>query len=93
MSYELRYQPNLCKKFPTSKHYCGRAWIKMSILVIGIVALIIGFRTSDVWKKFMIPGDPAKTVFAAENFEQNLKEGVSFETAFRTFCFEVVSKE
>ena len=93
MSYEIRYHPALFKKFAARKKYRRRSWVLRSMLVAAIVALIIGIRTTDAWKNLLIPGDPSKTVSAAGNFEQNLKEGVSFETAFRTFCFEVVSKD
>lgn len=93
MSYEIRYHPNLRKKFATSKSRSGTIWGVRCLIVAAVLALIIGVRTSDLWVNFMIPGEPTKTLSAVETFGENLKEGASFESAFQSFCIEIVSTD
>ena len=91
MSYEMQYHPNMCKQFTISKRRNGTVWGVSCLLVVAVLALIMGSRTSDLWWKFMIPGETTKTISAVEAFAENLKTCDSFESAFRSFCVEIVS--
>ena len=93
MSYEIRYHMNMCKKLPLrSKRITSFRFIKWTIL-LGALVLGAYLRSNDYWRKFWIPGDPAVTSHAVETFADNLKEGISLDTAFRTFYWEIVGDD
>ena len=92
MGYSIHYSPETEKKFPKA----GKITIRVRKMLAFFFALIILVGTITLHKKgllreLLIPGDPEITVAAMETMADNLKEGMTLQTAVEAFCMEILS--
>ena len=93
MAYRVEYGPREPKK-------TSRLWTQPRMQIFTAVFLLIfllGVR--QTWpegtaklKEFLLPGKPASTETALQNFVVNLKEGSGIGDAFTTFCQEIIDQ-
>ncbi|MBQ7129930.1 MAG: hypothetical protein IJO21_02670 [Oscillospiraceae bacterium] len=80
----------------TGEPYCRlrRIWMTMGLLVVFLLFVSLFWpEGQDMLQILLIPGDPEKTLEAAEAFCSELNQGVSVADAARQFCITVVSDE
>ena len=90
MGYKIQYSPETEKKFPRKGK--GSVTFGKPLFVLFAAILLIGIVTLHkhgmLWD-LLIPGDPEITVAAMETMADNLKEGMSLQSAVEVFCTEI----
>lgn len=91
MGYRVEYGPKEPKKE-------SKIWkqIRMQLLTAAFLLMFcLGVR--ETWpagtaklKEFLLPGQPAVTETALQNFVANLKEGSDIRDAITVFCEEII---
>lgn len=90
MGYTVRYSPQNDGKFPVKKKKTRKARrIFLFLLIALLIAGMIPLQRSGLLRELLIPGDPDVTVAAMETFADNLKDGMSLQTAAEAFCVEI----
>ena len=85
MSYQIQYEPDKNRKYPTKKPQKGNATAAIMIVVLLIVCLSIGLRTG-----WLIPGDPDVTNAAFSDMVDMLEQGENMHDSLTAFCAEVL---
>ena len=91
MGYRIAYESfGEEKKFPT--YWRRKSAIAAGLLVIVLVVGAVSVKYTGLrWvQDYLLPGDPAVTAAALENFAQDLKEGESVKDAITAFCREIM---
>lgn len=93
MGYTIHYSPQTEKKFPKA----GKRPIRIQktlFFFFGLIALVvsIALHKKGIMRELLIPGDPEITVAALETMADNLKEGMTLQTAVEAFCTEILSR-
>ena len=92
MGYTIHYSPQTEKRFPPKKKETGGKYKRLILfLVLFFVAGMLVHRHKVLLWELLIPGDPEITVAAMETMAENLKEGMSLQTAVEAFCTEIFS--
>jgi len=88
MSYSIKYEPELRKKYPSASRQGIKAKkAAILLLVIGVV-IFCAFQTNVV--KFLLPGDQAVTAAAFSSLINHMEAGVSVKESLITFCKEII---
>ena len=85
MSYQIQYEPDKNRKYPTKMAKKSNLTGGIMITVILIVCLSIGLRTG-----WLIPGDPDVTKAAFSEMVDMLKRGEPVYDSVTVFCTEVL---
>ena len=85
MSYQIQYEPDKNRKYPTKKPQKSKATAAVMVAVLLIVCLSVGLRTG-----WLIPGDPDVTKAAFSGMVDMLKDGSSVQDSVTAFCAEVL---
>ena len=88
MSYSVQYNPELHKKYPTSKKQRNIP-VKQIVILVVCFTLAYIIAQNKLYKLFL-PGNPDVTTSALVNFTQKVGGGESFKEAVYCFCEEVI---
>ena len=94
MAYRVEYGAKEPKKTPRASKIFSQIRIQLFTAAF-LLVFLLGVRQS--WpegtaklKEFLLPGKPATTETALQNFITNLKEGSDIGEAFTAFCEEII---
>ena len=88
MSYSIRYNPDLNKKYPKSKNYKPISVKRLA--VIGLLIVFAYVSASKGWYKILLPGNPDVTASALSSFVEKIGEGKPIKEAVYSFCEEII---
>lgn len=87
IAYESFGEERKCPAYRRRKSAIA-AGLLIILLVLGSVSVK---HTGLRWvQDYLLPGDPAVTAAALENFAQDLKEGESVKDAITAFCRQIM---
>lgn len=92
MGYRVDYQP--VKKVRGAEKRTSKIPALTALFLVLFLLLVNGFwpRGAEVLKEVLIPGDPAVTVAALEDFATELKAGENLSGAWEAFCRRVIGE-
>ena len=88
MSYSIRYNPDLNKKYPKPKNNKP-----ISVKRLAVISVLIVFAyvfASKGWYKILLPGNPDVTASALSSFVEKIGEGKPVIEAVYSFCEEII---
>ena len=88
MSYHITYNPDLRKKYSTSKKNKTKPLKIALLLLVGFVAVYI--FTQSGFARYLIPGDPEITTEAFSEMVKHVRQGESVGNAIVVFCREII---
>lgn len=88
MGYRVEYQAG---KVENREVHPGRFPVMLGACLLAFLLLVNGLwpRGGQVLRELLLPGNPAVTVAALEDFAQELKAGETLESALESFCRKV----
>ena len=91
MSYCIEYNPELKKRYPTTKKRRGRPQFFVVLLLAISVAAYIFIRHNII--RYIIPGDAEVTTAAFSTMVEKIGDGDSVGDAFFAFCRDIVDSD
>lgn len=88
MSYNITYNPDLKKRYPSVRKNKNKPLNTVWILLAGIIAVYVLSR-SDIMRYF-IPGDPEITVEAFSTMVNRVGQGETVGNAVVDFCKQII---
>lgn len=89
MSYCIKYNPELNKKYPDFKKQRNIPIKKILIIMILFVSAYI-FAQSG-WVHYLLPGDPDETASAFSTLVERVGDGDPVREAVYGFCEEIIT--
>lgn len=90
MSYRIEYFPQDDPAVPPKKSFRVPVLTAFCFLAFLMIFGCCWPHGRVVLRKLLIPGDPAVTAAAMENFAQEIKSGAGLASAFLRFCRQVM---
>ena len=89
MGYRVEYQMEQTEKTDARP---GRFPVMLGSCLLVFLLLVNGLwpRGAQMLRELLLPGNPAVTVAALEDFAQELKAGEALESALESFCRKVI---
>lgn len=91
MSYCIKYDPKLGKRYPVRrKNNSGIYQILIGSLLFCVI--VYGLHTFNIGR-YLIPGNPETTIKATSAFFDDIKSGTGWADAFSVFCETVIEND